>query len=217
MFIINCNDRTTKSQGDPSFHSSFKQDLLQVSPMDMQEPGNTPQYIIKFSSRDETYGYPYSFLYNSGGRLMRNSPSLYLLAHGANKVASQIVNKASYTPQLSRTRLAFAWIVIIPPIGWSWEVDSTTVTMWPLSLSAIAVPRPAIPVPTMTAFRGMCHTAVAKRKRKYLTFKEVSDDNFTISLPTRLVSVAALLKRYSPSPHPLLRLLSHVPALTYNN
>jgi hypothetical protein len=45
------------------------------------------------------------------------------------------------------------------------------------------------------------------------TFQEVSDDNFAISLPTRLVSVAALLRRYSPSPHPLLRLLSHVPAL----
>jgi hypothetical protein len=32
-----------------------------------------------------------------------------------------------------------------------------------------------------------------------------------------LVSVAALLRRYSPSPHPLLRLLSHVPALAYSN
>jgi hypothetical protein len=29
----------------------------------------------------------------------------------------------------------------------------------------------------------------------------------------RLVSIAALLRRYSLSPHPLLRLLSHVPAL----
>ena len=46
---------------------------------------------------------------------------------------------------------------------------------------------------------------------------EVSDDNFAISLPTRLVSVAALLRRYLPSPHPLLRLLSHIPALTYSN
>jgi hypothetical protein len=29
---------------------------------------------------------------------------------------------------------------------------------------------------------------------------------------TRLVTIATLLRRYSPSPHPLLRLLSHVPA-----
>jgi hypothetical protein len=48
-------------------------------------------------------------------------------------------------------------------------------------------------------------------------FTEVSDDNFALSLPTRLVSVAALLRRYSPSPHPLLRLLSHIPALAYSN
>jgi hypothetical protein len=40
---------------------------------------------------------------------------------------------------------------------------------------------------------------------------------FQYSLLMRLVSVAALLKRYSPSPHPLLRLLSHVPALAYSN
>ena len=33
------------------------------------------------------------------------------------------------------------------------------------------------------------------------------------SLPIRLVSVTALLRRYSPSLHPLLRWLSHVPAL----
>ena len=46
---------------------------------------------------------------------------------------------------------------------------------------------------------------------------EVSADSFAISLPMRLVSVAALLRRYSPSPHPLLRLLSHVPTLAYNN
>jgi hypothetical protein len=44
-----------------------------------------------------------------------------------------------------------------------------------------------------------------------------SNDNFAISLPTRLVSVAALLRHYSPSPHPLLRLLSHVPTLAYSN
>jgi hypothetical protein len=42
---------------------------------------------------------------------------------------------------------------------------------------------------------------------------EVSDDISSNSLPTRLVSVAALLRRYSPSPHPLLRLLSHIPVL----
>jgi hypothetical protein len=49
------------------------------------------------------------------------------------------------------------------------------------------------------------------------TLMEVSDDNFAISLPTQLVSVAALLRRHSPSPYPLLRLLSHVPALAYSN
>jgi hypothetical protein len=45
----------------------------------------------------------------------------------------------------------------------------------------------------------------------------ISDDSFSISHLTRLVSVAALLSRYSPSTHPRLTLcpglLSHVPAL----
>jgi len=36
-------------------------------------------------------------------------------------------------------------------------------------------------------------------------------------LPTRLVTIAALLRRYSPSPHRLLRLLSHVPDLVSIN
>jgi hypothetical protein len=35
-------------------------------------------------------------------------------------------------------------------------------------------------------------------------FKEVSDNISSRSLPTRFVSVAALLRRYSPSPHRLL-------------
>jgi len=42
-------------------------------------------------------------------------------------------------------------------------------------------------------------------------FLEISDDISSYSFLTRLVSVAALLRCYSPSPHPLLRLLSHVP------
>jgi hypothetical protein len=46
---------------------------------------------------------------------------------------------------------------------------------------------------------------------------EVSDDNSSRSLPTRLVSLAALLIYYSPSPHPLLRLPSHVPALFFDD
>lgn len=33
---------------------------------------------------------------------------------------------------------------------------------------------------------------------------------------SNLISIAALLKRYSPSPHPLFRSLSHVPALAYH-
>jgi hypothetical protein len=45
------------------------------------------------------------------------------------------------------------------------------------------------------------------------TFKKVSDKIHSHSLLMRLVSIAALLRRYSPSPHPLLRLLSHVSAL----
>lgn len=49
--------------------------------------------------------------------------------------------------------------------------------------------------------------------RRVWILQEVSDDISSNSLPTRLVSVAALLRRYSPSPHPLLRLLGHVPAL----
>jgi hypothetical protein len=44
-------------------------------------------------------------------------------------------------------------------------------------------------------------------------FLEVSDDISSHSLLTRLISVAALLRRYSPLSHPLLRLLSHIPAL----
>jgi hypothetical protein len=44
-------------------------------------------------------------------------------------------------------------------------------------------------------------------------FPEVSDYISSHPLLTRLVTIAALLRRYSPSPHPLLRLLSHVPAL----
>jgi hypothetical protein len=36
----------------------------------------------------------------------------------------------------------------------------------------------------------------------------ISDDISLISLRTWLVSVAALLRRYSPPPHPLLRLLT---------
>jgi hypothetical protein len=41
----------------------------------------------------------------------------------------------------------------------------------------------------------------------------ISAESLPPFLPTRLVTIAALLRRYSPSPHPLLRLLSHVPAL----
>jgi len=41
----------------------------------------------------------------------------------------------------------------------------------------------------------------------------ISDDNFSNSHQIRLVNIAARLRRYSPSPHPLLRLLSHIPAL----
>jgi hypothetical protein len=52
-----------------------------------------------------------------------------------------------------------------------------------------------------------------KATREAAAAMEVSNNISSHSLPTRLVSVAALLRRYSPSPHPLLRLLSHVPAL----
>jgi hypothetical protein len=51
----------------------------------------------------------------------------------------------------------------------------------------------------------------------WLIMMVISDDTFAIPLRTRLVSIAALLRRYSPSPHPLLRLLSHVPALPPSN
>jgi len=43
---------------------------------------------------------------------------------------------------------------------------------------------------------------------------EVSDDIYSHSRLRRLVRVAALLRRYSASPQPLLRLHSHVPALS---
>ena len=42
----------------------------------------------------------------------------------------------------------------------------------------------------------------------------ISEDSSSFSLLTRLVSVAALLKCYSPSSRPLCRLLSHVPSLS---
>lgn len=48
------------------------------------------------------------------------------------------------------------------------------------------------------------------------TSAEVSDDICSHLRLTRLVSIAALLRRYSPSPHPLLRLLTYVPALYPN-
>jgi hypothetical protein len=44
---------------------------------------------------------------------------------------------------------------------------------------------------------------------------EVLDDISSHWLPTRLVSIAALLGRYSPSPHSLLRLICHVPDLAH--
>jgi hypothetical protein len=46
---------------------------------------------------------------------------------------------------------------------------------------------------------------------------EVLDDISAYLLPTWLVNVAALLRRYSPSPYPLLRLLSYVSALASSN
>jgi hypothetical protein len=52
---------------------------------------------------------------------------------------------------------------------------------------------------------------------RLLLASEVSDDISSHSLRTRSVSVAALLKRYSPSPDYLLRLLSHIPALASSN
>jgi hypothetical protein len=47
------------------------------------------------------------------------------------------------------------------------------------------------------------------------TSVEVSDEISSHWLPTRLVSIGALLRRYSPSPHSLLRLISHVPDLAH--
>jgi hypothetical protein len=54
--------------------------------------------------------------------------------------------------------------------------------------------------------------AIAHLRRSLISLV-ISDDISTHSFRTRLVSVAALLRRYSPSPHPLLRLLGHIPAL----
>jgi hypothetical protein len=70
------------------------------------------------------------------------------------------------------------------------------------------------------AFGRLSHFLKVLRKSergRAWSLVEVSDDNFAISLPIRLVSVAALLRHYSPLPHPLLRLFSHVPALAYSN
>jgi hypothetical protein len=46
---------------------------------------------------------------------------------------------------------------------------------------------------------------------------EVSDEISSNSLSIQLVNVAALLRRYSPSLHPLPRLLSHISALPPRN
>ena len=48
-----------------------------------------------------------------------------------------------------------------------------------------------------------------------LIIRVISDDISLNSLLIGQVRVAALLRRYSPLPHPLLGLLSYVPALPY--
>jgi hypothetical protein len=40
----------------------------------------------------------------------------------------------------------------------------------------------------------------------------ISNDTFLILLRARLVSIAALLRRYLPSPHPLVKLVTYIPA-----
>jgi len=54
-----------------------------------------------------------------------------------------------------------------------------------------------------------------RKKKLSLIYLVILDDNFAISCLTWLVSIAALVRHYSPSTHPLLRLLSHVFALGY--
>jgi hypothetical protein len=51
-----------------------------------------------------------------------------------------------------------------------------------------------------------------RKKKSSVIIVVISDDSYSLLLLTRIVGTAALLRRYSPSPHPLLRLLSHVPA-----
>jgi len=52
---------------------------------------------------------------------------------------------------------------------------------------------------------------------KGTNYEAIFPQQLPTSLLTRLVSVAALLRRYSPWPYPLLSLLNHVPALRSNN
>jgi hypothetical protein len=60
---------------------------------------------------------------------------------------------------------------------------------------------------------GPVTDVVPKEDRGWFDFNGNLIESKPPFLPTRLVLIAALLRRYSPSsPHPLLRLLSHVPA-----
>jgi hypothetical protein len=66
----------------------------------------------------------------------------------------------------------------------------------------------------MTSANGSCimSTMVLLPECRHLSSGNCAD-SYLSSLLTRFVSIAALIRRYSPSAHPLLRLLSHVPAI----
>ena len=66
----------------------------------------------------------------------------------------------------------------------------------------------------MTSANGSCimSTMVLLPECRHLSSGDCAD-SYLSSILTRFVSIAALIRRYSPSAHLLLRLLSHVPAI----
>jgi len=77
------------------------------------------------------------------------------------------------------------------------------------------------PQPQLNYLRFQLNTSLCVNNSTVRISLEVSDDSCSHPLPTRSVSVAPLLRRYSPSPHPRLTLcsgvLSHVTALVFGD
>jgi hypothetical protein len=94
------------------------------------------------------------------------------------------------------------------PLIWLREIHMQIV----IPFKALYAARASSLLPKNMLWNGRSHKALNRWIRKVIL-----DDTFSILLRTRLVSIAALLKRYSPLPYPLLKLLSHIPALPSNS